>query len=227
MNEEKILKLKGKMNSQVERIKKILNNSVNGFFNKDMELLQTVIGKQEKKINKKEIKIDELCTSIIALHQPEAKDLRIILMISRMNSDLERLADHCVNLAESAEFLLNNNDDTPFLEEIKSISDDTLKMVENSLTAFDNEDSELALGVCESDTAIDRLNEDVFQKVMRYIPDNKDKVESAMHVLRISNNLERIADLATNIAEETIYVANGEEIRHNRYSQLFEDESEG
>ncbi len=168
----------------------------------------------EQRVNQLEVEIDNHCTTLLALQQPEAKDLRVILMIYKINNDLERLGDQAVNIAESITVLCG----MPILDwvpELKDMLDNTLQMLSNSLHAFTTEDTDLARKVCEADNIVDDYNRNITQHLIALIRENPLRIEDYLHLLRISKNLERIADLSTNIAENTIYLVNGRVIKHH------------
>ncbi len=170
--------------------------------------------KFEERVNQIEVEIDGKCVSLIALFQPEAKDLREILMIYKINNDLERLGDQAVNIAESAAQLVGN----PVIlsiPELLEMKDATLRMLKDSLDAFSQENVESARRVCDSDNQVDEYNRMIYKHLVQLIKANPQQVDLYLHILRIAKNLERIADLSTNIAENTIYLAQGKVIKHH------------
>jgi len=222
IEEQKIIELKEMITIQASNVETMLDNCITGLMNKDKELLTNVIEKEEKKVNKKEIKIDKLYTNILALYKPEAKDLRTVLMISKMNIDLERIADHCVNIAESALFLIDKKDVKPLID-IPRMADLTVKMVKEAIDSFFNENVEVSLNVCERDKDVDELEEQIFRELITYMISDPTTIERSLHLLRIANNIEKIADLATNICEEAIYIVSGKIIKHHRHDKLKDD----
>ncbi len=168
----------------------------------------------EKRVNQLEIEIENKCTSTIALHQPEAKDLRTILMIYKINNDLERLGDQAVNIAESV-INLSFNPVLKQLPELKEMKISTLQMLKESLDAFTNENTDLAKKVCEDDNIVDDFNRSIATHLIVLMKENPQHIEEYLHLLRIAKNLERIADLSTNIAENTTYLVRGKVIKHN------------
>ncbi|MCS7249897.1 MAG: phosphate signaling complex protein PhoU [candidate division WOR-3 bacterium] len=215
MFEEKLTVLKEKIIEYANHIEKMLEKAMKGLLNKDKESLKMVIDEDEKKANDWEIEIDELCVDLIALYQPMAKDLRTILMILKMNNDFERIADHVVNIAQSAEFLIEKEPVKPLID-IPRMADETTKMLKDALKAFIEEDSVLAKKVCERDFLIDSLRDQIFRELFTYMISDPKTIERAFHLIRITQNLERIADLSTNIGEDVIYIVEAKIIKHHK-----------
>lgn len=191
-----------KLVQQMLNLALIQDNSEPGF-----EKVQSL----EEQVNTLENEIDRLAISLIALHQPEAGDLRRILMMYRINVDLERLGDQAYNIAESARNIAAYQITEPHIFQMQEA---TVNMLECSIKAFVDEDVEAAAGVCLNDTVVDDLNRDVYHLVLEHIQRDPQNTAQFLHLLRIAKNLERCADLATNIAENTIYLVHGKVIRH-------------
>jgi phosphate transport system protein len=186
--------------------------SVDGLYKNIPSLLENVLALEDQ-VNQTELEIDDNCITTIALYQPEARDLRLILMIYRINNDLERLADQAVNISESTAHLMDNPVvyELPELEQMKS---NTLTMLKNSLDALVKEDVALSHQVCSEDNTVDNLNRQIYHHLVELIQANPILTSQYLHLLRLAKNLERIADLSTNIAENTIYLAIGKVVRH-------------
>lgn len=168
----------------------------------------------EKRVNQLELEIENFCTMLIALYQPEARDLRYILMAYKVNNDLERLGDQAVNIAESMAILAGN----PILGKLPDIvlmKDKSLSMLKMSISAFTDANVELSRQVCHDDTEVDDLNRSVATQLILLMQENPQIIADYLHILRIAKNLERIADLSTNIAENTVYLAQGKVIKHH------------
>jgi phosphate transport system protein len=151
---------------------------------------------------------------LLALQQPVASDLRLILAIQKINNDLERIGDHAVNIAESALGLISTPEQEPLLE-IPNMIIIAKEMFQQSLDAFIHLDPQLAHSVLESDDRIDALNRAMNGQVIKLIKNNQHSVEGCLQLLRISRNLERIADLTTNIAEEVIFHTQARIVKHH------------
>lgn len=179
---------------------------------KDMESAQKVIG-QDERIDRGEIEVEEECLKILALYQPVAVDLRFIVAVLKINNDLERIGDLAVNIAERAE-LLASRDAVPIEIDFHNMAHKALAMLKDSLDALVNIDAKLAYKVLGSDEEMDNLNRQNYDKVMDAIDHDRHQAKALIHYLSISRFLERLADHATNIAEDVIYLATGEIVRH-------------
>lgn len=167
----------------------------------------------DAEIDRREVELEEMALKILALHQPVAVDLRFIAVVMKVNNDLERMADYAVNIAERAAFLV----DHPPLrvpDRLEKMTDAALGMVRDSLDAFVNGDAKAAWEVTARDDVVDRYNVEIIQELRRTMEDDPATVERALHLFSASRYLERIADLATNVAEDVIYMVEGEIVRH-------------
>jgi len=214
MIQEKILKLKERLIAEANIVQMMIEKSIDGLIEGYSDKLFEVM-KHENEINQMEIDIEELCTNTIALFQPEAKDLRTVLMIYKINNDIERIGDQAVNIAESSQFLIER----PALTLTKSIppmANETIGMIRDSISAFANEDTKLSMSVCVRDSIVDEMNEKIIKDLIEEMIKDPQTVERSLHLIRISKNLERIADLSTNIAEDTIFMTAGKVIKHHQ-----------
>lgn len=160
-----------------------------------------------------DIKIEEECLKILALHQPVARDMRWLITVVKVNGELERMADTACNIAERAKALATFPEfQVP--EDVNEMVDATIRMVRRSLDAFVTNDAKMAVEVIKMDHAIDRLNRVIINHLQELIKTDQRLVEPAIHCFSASRHLERIGDLAENLAEETIYLVEGEIVRH-------------
>lgn len=212
MQEHRIQELKAKLLESAALVQQMLSLAIVQLNPREKSSFEQVMA-LETRVNELELSIDTLAIYLIALFQPEAKDLRRIMMMFRINSDLERLGDQAVNIAESAKHLQSYELDFP---EIWQMQEATMEMLTNSITAFLNEDTDAATAVCANDNVIDDFNRAVYDRVLAGIKAEPEQAERYLHLLRIAKNLERIGDLATNIAENTVYLALGLVIKHNQ-----------
>lgn len=215
MLEEKLVTLKGRLIEYASLVEKMIDLSIEGLLRKDATHLDEVIKVFEPKANDMEIEIDEECISLIAQFQPKAGDLRTIHTIMRMNNDLERMGDHAVNICESALFLLERPAVKPLID-IPRMAELSASMLKDSIASFIEEDSKMAKQVCERDERVDELGEQVLRELITYMSSDTTTIERSLHLLRISRNLERIADLSTNICEDTIFMVDGRVIKHHK-----------
>jgi len=164
-------------------------------------------------IDKMEVEIEEECLKILALYQPVAVDLRFIVAVLKINNDLERIGDLAVNIAERAAFLATQERiNIPF--DFSGMAQKAKSMLKRSLDALMKMDALLAREVCASDDEVDDMNREMYLQVQDGIRNQPEHLESLTHVLSASRHLERIADHATNIAEDVIYMIKGEIVRH-------------
>jgi phosphate transport system protein len=178
----------------------------------DAALAQQV-AEGDDEIDEMEVEVEEDCLKILALYQPVAIDLRFVVAVLKMNNDLERMADTAVNIARRAEYLAHY----PYANLPPSLAEMTQKvqtMVRQSLDALVQGDTALARKVCVADREVDQLNKEMHVRIQQEIREHPDQVERLIHTLSVSRHLERIGDLATNVAEDVIYTVEGEIVRH-------------
>ena len=211
---EKITMLKNELIEYANLVEHMIEKSIEGLIKKEKNILLEVVEKDEMKANDFELELDELCTSLIARYEPKAKDLRTILMILKMNNDLERVGDHAVNIAESNLFLIEKPPVKPLID-IPNMAQITMKMLKDSINSFINEDAKLAKDVCERDDVIDALRDQILRELITFMTSDPSTIERSLHLLRISRNLERVADLSTNICEDVIFMVQGKVIKHH------------
>ncbi|MDO9578122.1 MAG: phosphate signaling complex protein PhoU [Candidatus Cloacimonadales bacterium] len=212
MINEKIQQLKKAVIEQANLVESMIQLSIDGLMEKDGEKLERVY-ELEEQVNQQELIIEEEAISLIALQKPEAKNLRIILMIIAMNNDLERMGDQAVNITKCAQYLIRK----PVIKKLINLpvmAEETLKMLRNSIKSFIEEDVVLAKQVCIDDDVVDELKEHIYRVLITYMIEDPTTIKRAFNINNISSNLERIADLSTNIAEETIYITEGRVIKH-------------
>ncbi len=176
--------------------------------------LSTDVIEGDNEVDRLEIEIDELCHLILGTKQPTAVDLRFLVAVMKINSDLERIGDSAVNIAQSVLQLNEVPPLKPYID-LPRLSLLVQDMVRRSLDAFVRRDARLATDVCESDDAVDGLYKQLFRELLTYMIEDPKTVSRALHLLLISRNMERIADHATNIAEDVIYYVEGRDIRHS------------
>lgn len=215
MFEQKLEELKKEIINYAFLVEKMIEKSIQGLLEKRKDLLREVIEKHEISANELEIKIDELVVTTIAKYEPKGKDLRIVLMILKINNDLERMADHAVNICESALFLIERPQVKPYID-LPKIAKESISMLKDSIDSFIEEDSKKAKSVCERDDIVDKLNTQIFEELINYMRNDPKTIERGLHIIRISNNIERIADLSTNISEDVIFMVEGKVIKHHR-----------
>lgn len=214
MLQERITELKREIIEFATLVESMITKSMNGLLNREKAPLREIIDTMEPMTNNREIRIDDLCTTAIAQYQPRARDLRDILMIFKMNNDLERMGDHVANIADSGLFLVAHSPVKPLVD-IPRMAEETAKSLSQAITSFIEEDAILAREVCERDYIIDALQDQIFRELITFMSSDPTTIERSLHLIRIANNLERIADLSTNICEDVIFMVQGRVIKHH------------
>jgi phosphate transport system protein len=175
--------------------------------------LCTEVIEGDRDVDQLEIEIDEVCHSILGRKQPTAVDLRFLVAVMKINSDLERIGDSAVNIAQSVLQLNEQPPLKPYID-LPHLSTLVQKMVRDSLDAFVGRDAALAAAVCARDDEVDGLYQQLFRELLTYMIEDPRTVSRALHLLLVSRNMERIADHATNISEDVIYYVEGRDVRH-------------
>lgn len=170
--------------------------------------------KREEAVNKLQIEIDAKVIALLALQHPVAADLRFVVMSSRMAGELERIGDQAVNICQSTAMLLQQPPLKPLID-LPLMADVARQMVRESLDAFVRSDATLAQKVLNTDDQVDAFKAQILQELIAYMTSDPTTISSALTLVLISRNLERVGDHATNIAEEVVYVAQGRDVRHH------------
>ena len=182
---------------------------------RDADIAERII-KSDHEIDEMEVEIEEECLKILALYQPVAIDLRFLTAVIKINNDLERVADEAVNIAERVQVIAKRQRlDIPFNHSL--MAEKSEFMLKKSLDAFVNMDVDIALRVCTLDDEVDNMMNEAYDVVKHAIGEHPDRVSYLINLLLVSRHLERIADHATNIAEEVIYLIEGEIVRHENF----------
>jgi phosphate transport system protein len=189
-----------------------VHQSVQAVFEKSENLANRVL-EEEPAINEMQIEIDDRVMQLVALQAPMAVDLRFVLCASRINSDLERIGDQAVNIAQSALRILRHPQVKPYVD-LPQMSELAEGMVRESLNALVRRDADLAKCVLLRDDEVDHLRDQIFRELLSYMMENSAVVFPAFELVLITKNLERIGDHATNIAEDVIYMVVGRDVRH-------------
>lgn len=207
-----IEKLKKKVVSLGTEVEYNLIKAVQSLETRDIALGEKTVA-SDRNIDLREVDLEEECLKILALHQPVAIDLRFVIAVLKINNDLERIGDLAVNIAERSVFISSQPPvNAPF--DFTGMAEKTKAMLRNSLESLVNMDSKLARQVCKDDDDVDAINREMYGQVQDGIRANIEDMECLINYLGASRHLERIADLATNIAEDVIYMVDGEIIRH-------------
>lgn len=195
-------------------VEEAIKKAIDAVLQRNEDLAEEVF-REEKIINRLEIEIDDRGHSFLALEQPMASDLRLLTMILKIDTDLERMGDHAVNIAERALFLAKE----PPLKMMEMIylpemAEAVQRMLKDALDSFIHEEVCRARNVLERDDEVDALNDNLYLQLGKMMAKDPMIVKTGMNLVMIGHNLERIADLANNIAEDVIYMKEGKEVRH-------------
>ena len=204
--------LENKLLEMAGAVEQAIYHSVKSLVARDEQLAQSVIA-NDKGINELELEVEDLCFKLLALHQPMANDLRFIAAAMKINNDLERMGDQSVNIAECAMDLLNKPPMKTLLG-MPRMATLAQKMVKDSMDAFVNRDPVMAQDICNRDSEVDSLNDQIFHELLTTMLSNPASIGRAVDLILVARDLERIADHATNIAEEVIYIVEGKVIKH-------------
>ena len=191
----------------------MVGDALRAFLDRNPEAARAVF-RQEHQVNAFELEIDNAVADILALQQPVARDLRFLLAAMKINNDLERIGDHAVNIAESA-VTYAGLPELSVPADIPEMARITREMLRVVLDGFIHGNPDQCRAVLRSDDSIDDLNRKIAREVIAIIKSNPDAIEQAFDLVRVSRNLERIGDLATNIAEEVIYFLEAQVVKHH------------
>lgn len=209
---EELDHLKERLLQMSSQAQEAVHRAVHSVLNRDVELAEQVVV-DDPKIDALEVEIEELVTGLLALQQPMAKDLRLLLAALKISNDLERVGDHAVNIAQSAKRLVDYRviAPEPELVEMARLSSD---MLAQSLDAFVRSDAAIGRAVGAQDDQVDALHRSMFRILITHMAEDPHVIGAAMELFLVSRNLERVADLATNIAEDVVFLVEGKTIKH-------------
>jgi phosphate transport system protein len=200
-----LLRMGGLVEGMVERANQAL-------VERDEAAIREVIAR-DLEVDRLEIELDENCMQTLVRHQPTAIDLRFVVMVMKIVNDLERMGDSAVNIAQSVEQLNREPPLKPYID-LPELSRLVRQMVRRSLDSFVERDARQAEDVCLADDEVDARYKQLFRELLTYMIEDPKTVSRCLHLLLIARNLERIADHATNVAEDVIYYVEGRDIRH-------------
>lgn len=190
-----------------------LSMAIEALEDRKPELAQQVMQK-DIEIDTMEVELEEECLKILALHQPVAIDLRTLVTVMKINNELERIGDLAVNIAERAEYL-SSQKPPPEGFDFPGMMGKVAKMLRNSLDSIVNVNADTAYEVCAADEEVDEMNRQMYELVKSLCLEGSEGINTLIHLLSVSRHLERIADHATNIAEDVIYMITGDVVRHH------------
>jgi phosphate transport system protein len=200
-----LLAMGGLVEDQIRRVMRAL-------IERDDALAQEVI-ERDQQVNAYDVEVDETCVSLLALHQPAAGDLRFVTTAMKIVTDLERMGDQAVNIAQRVLELNREPQLKPYID-LPRMAEKAQRMVKESLDAFVARDTELARKVCAADAEVDALKEQIFRELLTFMMEDARTIPRAIRLILISRFLERVADHATNVAEMVIYLVDAKMVRH-------------
>jgi len=211
--EEELDRLKARLVLMANKAEAAVQLSIQALLARDTAQAAEAIDADDE-IDDLEIEIDELVTHLLALQAPVARDLRLIVMALKIANDLERVGDHAVNIATAVQYLADATPmpPPPEIEEMVRLAS---AMLNDALDSFVRRDSQLAREIGQRDDRVDELHESVFRILLTHMMEDPRRIGPGMDMLLVSRNLERIADLATNIAEDVVYMVEGHNIKHS------------
>lgn len=201
---------------------RIIRKAVEALQRRDTVAAEEVFA-DDKVIDRLEIEIEERCVNLLALQQPLASDLRLITSAIKISNDLERVGDHAVNIAGCAKDLARRPPARP-LPDLAQLSECAIAMLRDALDAFVRRDAEAARLLCRRDDEVDALNRQLFGELLSRMVADPAEIQPSMTLVLVSRNLERIGDLATNIAEEVVFIAEARVIKHHAEEAAARDE---
>jgi phosphate transport system protein len=211
--QKELQELKDDLLKMAALVEEAISTAVQSLVKRDSDLANKTF-EREDKINRMEIDIEDNCLKLLALRQPMAADLRFITSAMKIITDLERMGDQAVNIAERALSLNQEPQLKPYID-IPKMAEITQSMVKDVLDAFVNRNPKLARSVCGRDDMVDGLNEQVFRELLTYMMSDPKAIPRAVHLMIVSRCLERIADHATNVAEDVIFMVDALVIKHH------------
>lgn len=215
MLQERINELQRRIVSFGLLIEMMITEGITGLTERDERKLRMVIDEKEAQANSFELEIEETCIGVIAQFHPMAKELRTILMIYNISGTLERMGDHAVNIAHSAAEIIRKPQIKKYID-IPRMGRRVCSMLSDVIMSFVREDYRLAMEICQRDSDIDGLRDQINRELITFMSENPAIISTCLHIMRIAENLERIADLTTNIGEDIVFMAKGKIIKHHQ-----------
>jgi phosphate transport system protein len=194
-------------------VERMIHEAMRALMDRDQPRAQVVI-RTDDEVDHLQLEIDGLCNRMLALQQPTAVDLRFLVATMKIATDLERMGDSAVNVAQAVEVLNQEPPLKPYID-LPRLADLTQGMVRDALDSFVRRDARAALDVCKRDDDVDGLYKQLFRELVTYMVEDGKTITRALHLLLIARNFERIADHATNVAEDVIFYVEGRDIRHS------------
>ena len=212
--EQEMQALRNLLLSMGSLVEERVHDAARALIERRLETAELIIG-SDQDVNEMQIEIDERCLRLLALQQPIASDLRLITAAMKINADLERIGDQAVNIAEQAVTILAHPPLRPLID-VPRMAEIAERMTRESLDAFVRKDARLARAILARDDEVDQLKDQAFRVLLTYMMADPGTIGRALGLILVSRHLERIADHATNIAEDVIFVVEAEDVRHHQ-----------
>jgi phosphate transport system protein len=206
--------LKQRLLSMSEKSEALLELSVDALLTRDAGKAEAVIA-GDHEVDDLEIEVEQLAVELLALQQPMARDLRFIIGALKITSDLERVGDHAVNIAQASVRMMSYNSTITPHPELEDMARRTRQMLSDSIDAFLRADGALGRAVCKQDDQVDAIHDSMFRILLTHMMADPRSIQPSLELLLVSRNIERVADLATNIGEDAVYLAEGVQIKHH------------
>jgi phosphate transport system protein len=214
---DELAKLRSRLLEMSAMSEDLVRLSIEALLERDLGKTESVI-LGDRELDAIEVEVDDACLQLLALQQPMARDLRLITSTMKIANDLERVGDHAVNIAQAVRHLVEHPPFLP-LPAIEEMARRAREMLSDALDHFVRGDALGAREVCRSDDRVDALHDSIFRSLLTHMMEDPRRIGPAMSLILVSRNLERIADLATNIAEEVVFLVEGRTIKHHAESR--------
>lgn len=211
---DQLQKLKERLLDMSARAEELIDLAVDSLLTRDKEKADAVIS-GDRELDMMELECEQIAVSLLALQQPMGRDLRFLISAIKITSDLERVGDHAVNIAQSALRLIALHVEITPTPEIEDMARRARQMLGEALDAFIRADGAVGREVCKADDAVDALHDSVFRILLTHMMADARTITPSLELLLVSRNLERVADLATNIGEDAVFLAEGKQIKHH------------
>lgn len=205
--------LKSRLLAMSERAESLVELSIESLLDRDREKAEAVIA-ADTELDRLEVEVEQLAISLLALQQPMARDLRFLIGAIKVSSDVERVGDHAVNIAQCTVRLVEQRLAAPPTPALADMARRARRMLSDALDAFIRADGALGRAIGKADDEVDAFHEGIFRLLLTHMMSDARTINASLELLLVSRNLERVADLATNIGENAVFLAEGKQIRH-------------
>jgi len=212
---DQLAQLKQRLLDMSDLATSLLDLSVDALLSRDQTMAESVIA-GDRELDALELELEDQAINLLATQQPMARDLRFIISSIKVTNDLERVGDHAVNIAQSAIRIAATSTIITPDPEIAEMARRARQMLRDSLTAFVRADGKLGRDVCRADDEVDAMHNSVFRILVTHMMEDARTITPSLELLLVSRNLERVADLATNIGEDAVFLAEGKQIKHHK-----------